>query len=69
MAACDHDMRFVFVYSGWEGSAHDALIFERAINDHDLGFPMPSNGKYYVVDSAYKNLFFSTFSRTSIQSL
>nr|XP_027088464.1 uncharacterized protein LOC113709807 [Coffea arabica] len=21
---CDHDMRFVYVYAGWEGSAHDA---------------------------------------------
>ncbi|XP_071916124.1 protein ALP1-like [Coffea arabica] len=24
LAACDHDMRFVYVRAGWEGSAHDS---------------------------------------------
>lgn len=56
MATCDLDMRFVFVYADCEGSAHDAAIFQNAISNTHLGFPMPPQGKYYVVDSAYKNM-------------
>jgi hypothetical protein len=28
MAAVDFDLRFTFVIAGWEGTAHDASIFE-----------------------------------------
>ncbi|XP_027177992.1 protein ALP1-like [Coffea eugenioides] len=47
LAACDHDMRFVFVRVGWEGSAHDARILQETLLDP---------GKYYAVDAAYRNM-------------
>nr|XP_027109045.1 uncharacterized protein LOC113728886 [Coffea arabica] len=53
LAVCDHDMRFVYVYAGWEGSAHDARVFESALRMH-TDFPIPPPGKYYLVDAAYK---------------
>ncbi|CDO99863.1 unnamed protein product [Coffea canephora] len=56
LAACDHDMRFVFVRVGWEGSAHDARILQETLLDPDSGFPMPPQGKYYAVDAAYRNM-------------
>ncbi|XP_071924964.1 uncharacterized protein [Coffea arabica] len=52
LAVCDHDMRFVYVYVGWEGSAHDARVFESALRMH-TDFPIPPPGKYYLVDAAY----------------
>ncbi|XP_042487124.1 putative nuclease HARBI1 isoform X3 [Macadamia integrifolia] len=53
MCACSFDMRFTFVYAGWEGSAHDARVFEEARSNATLGFPHPPPGKYYAVDSGY----------------
>ncbi|XP_038692514.1 protein ALP1-like [Tripterygium wilfordii] len=32
MAACDFDMLYIFVSAGWEGSAHDARVFQDAIS-------------------------------------
>jgi hypothetical protein len=26
-AACSFDLRFTFIHAGWQGSAHDALVF------------------------------------------
>ena len=31
LAVCDFDMRFNYVYAGWEGSAHDARVLESAL--------------------------------------
>ncbi|XP_071923057.1 protein ALP1-like [Coffea arabica] len=56
LAACDHDMRFVYVRVGWEGSAHDARILQDTLLDPNSGFPMPPPGKYYAVDAAYRNM-------------
>lgn len=28
LGVCDHDMRFVYVYVGWEGSAYDARVLD-----------------------------------------
>ncbi|KAL0010327.1 hypothetical protein SO802_005435 [Lithocarpus litseifolius] len=53
MCACDHDMKFTYVHSGWEGSAHDSKVFEEAIKDPKHGFPWPPEGSYYLVDSGY----------------
>ncbi|XP_073158314.1 uncharacterized protein [Henckelia pumila] len=44
MVACDFDMCFTFVLSGWEGSAHDTRIFYSAIKDASKNFPMPPRG-------------------------
>ncbi|KAK8953807.1 hypothetical protein KSP39_PZI001807 [Platanthera zijinensis] len=53
MAACDFNMCFTFVMSGWEGSAHDSRIFNFATSDPRYEFPNPPQGKYYLVDSGY----------------
>ncbi|CDP04581.1 unnamed protein product [Coffea canephora] len=55
LVVCDHDMRFVYVYAGWERSAHDARVLDGALTGPNH-FPMPPTGKYYLVDSAYRNL-------------
>ncbi|KAK8938373.1 hypothetical protein KSP39_PZI010984 [Platanthera zijinensis] len=53
MAICDFDMCFTYVVPGWEGSAHDSRIFQRAVNDPSCEFPHPPPGKYYLVDAGY----------------
>ena len=51
MCACDHDMKFTYVHSGWEGSAHDSKVFEEAIKDSKHGFPWPPEAmRLHVVD-------------------
>ncbi|XP_071936838.1 uncharacterized protein [Coffea arabica] len=40
LAVCDHDMRFAYVYAGWEGSAHDARVLDGALT-YPNHFPMP----------------------------
>ncbi|XP_071906029.1 protein ANTAGONIST OF LIKE HETEROCHROMATIN PROTEIN 1-like [Coffea arabica] len=56
LAACDHDMRFVYVRAGWEGSAHDSRVLLDAISNPDAVFPTPPAGKYYAVDAAYRHM-------------
>ncbi|XP_075492429.1 uncharacterized protein LOC142530477 [Primulina tabacum] len=53
MAVCDFDMCFTFVWAGWEGSAHDSKIFKEAMPRERLHFPLPPEGKYYLVDACY----------------
>ena len=45
MAVCDFDMYFIFILSGWEGSAHDAKVFDVALRDQTLNFPHPPEGE------------------------
>ncbi|XP_026398758.1 uncharacterized protein LOC113294584 [Papaver somniferum] len=56
LCACSFDMLFTFVYTGWEGTANDARVLMDAISNEENKFPMPREGKYYVVDSAYTNM-------------
>ncbi|KAL3820188.1 hypothetical protein ACJIZ3_006093 [Penstemon smallii] len=56
LVACDFDMCFSFVLPGWEGSAHDTRIFYDTIRNPAKNFPMPSPGKYYLVDAGYPNI-------------
>ncbi|XP_028087441.1 uncharacterized protein LOC114288154 [Camellia sinensis] len=56
LAACDFDMLFTFINSGWEGSAHDNAILVDSITRADLQFPHPPNGKYYLVDASFTNI-------------
>ncbi|KAI8550640.1 hypothetical protein RHMOL_Rhmol01G0214800 [Rhododendron molle] len=56
MAVCSFDMKFTFVYPGWEGSAHDGRVFLAAVANPAYNFPHPPLGKYYVVDSGYTNM-------------
>ncbi|KAL5568532.1 hypothetical protein UlMin_025107 [Ulmus minor] len=41
MAACDFDLKFTYMLSGWEGSAHDARVLEHAISEPQNSFPFP----------------------------
>ena len=50
MLACDFDLNFVYVSTGWEGSASDAGVLSSAIRS---GFRVPT-GKY-LVDGGYAN--------------
>ena len=47
--ACSFDLKFVFGYTGWEGSAMDSQVWEAAL---DCGFNIP-NGYYYLADAGY----------------
>jgi hypothetical protein len=49
LIACSFDLLFMYVLSGWEGSAADALIFHNA---RQTDFPIP-NGKYYLADAGF----------------
>ncbi|XP_030445514.2 uncharacterized protein LOC115668158 [Syzygium oleosum] len=56
LCVCSFDMKFTFVYSGWEGSANDCRVLSAALETPGLQFPRPPLGKYYVVDSGYASL-------------
>ena len=38
LAACDFNLKFVYILSGWEGSAADSTVFEYA-RERDLTIP------------------------------
>lgn len=46
---CSFNLRFVFAYTGWEGSATDSLVYENALQD---GFKT-LEGKYYLADARF----------------
>ncbi|KAK9192711.1 hypothetical protein WN944_003404 [Citrus x changshan-huyou] len=48
MAACDFHMLFIFVWPGWEGTAHDTRIFLKTLKNDDVKFPKPANGKFFT---------------------
>ena len=56
MVACSFDMQFTFVWAGWEGSAHDTLIFLEAIDNSNINFPKPPEGKSIKIINCYLNL-------------
>lgn len=49
LAACDFDLRFVYVLPGWEGSAADSHVFDHA-RSNDFVIP---DGRYYLGDAGY----------------
>ena len=49
LAAVDFDMNFRYVFSGWEGSAHDDQVLTSA---REKGFQAPA-GCYYLADAGY----------------
>jgi len=51
MLACDFDLNFTFISSGWEGSATDARVPRSALL---RGFRVPE-GKFFLVDGGYAN--------------
>ncbi|KAH9762271.1 DDE Tnp4 domain-containing protein [Citrus sinensis] len=52
MAVCSFDMQFIFAVAGWEGSAHDARVFQTTITNLAFNFPNPPPRKYYFVEVA-----------------
>ncbi|KAL3747615.1 hypothetical protein ACJRO7_016420 [Eucalyptus globulus] len=56
LCICSFDMKFTFVYAGWEGSANDCRVLSAALENPQLQFPRPPPGRYYVVDSGYATL-------------
>jgi hypothetical protein len=48
--ACSFNLRFTFVYPGWEGSAHDSTI---AGDAYFKGLWQPPRGKYFLADAGY----------------
>jgi hypothetical protein len=49
LMACSFDMRFLYVCSGWEGSAADALVYHDA---RCVDFRVPP-GKCYLADAGF----------------
>jgi len=46
---CSFGLQFIFAYTGWEGSATDARVYENALLD---GLDIPE-GKYYLADAGF----------------
>lgn len=54
MAVCSFDMRFTWIWPGWEGSAHDFRIFTEATTRPNTNFPHPPQGNHFPsVTSVY----------------
>ncbi|XP_071933899.1 protein ANTAGONIST OF LIKE HETEROCHROMATIN PROTEIN 1-like [Coffea arabica] len=56
LAVSDHNMKFVYVRTGWEDSAHDSRVLLDAISNPSAVFSVPPVEKYYVVDAAYRHM-------------
>ncbi|XP_026419803.1 protein ALP1-like [Papaver somniferum] len=56
MAVCSFDLKFTYIYVGWEGSENDSRILWEALSNRTLMFPHAPEGKYYVVDAGYPNM-------------
>ncbi|KAH6760558.1 nuclease HARBI1-like protein [Perilla frutescens var. frutescens] len=53
LAACNFDLQFMYVLSGWEGSAHDSKLLNDALSRRN-GLHVPQ-GKYFLVDCGFAN--------------
>ncbi|GMP27754.1 hypothetical protein CsSME_00003604 [Camellia sinensis var. sinensis] len=53
LGVCSHDMQFIYVLPGWEGSASDSRVLRDAISRPN-GLRVPT-GSYYLVDAGYTN--------------
>ncbi|RWR90741.1 putative nuclease HARBI1 [Cinnamomum micranthum f. kanehirae] len=54
MAAVSFDMKFQYVFTGWEGSASDSKILQNALSRPYNRIQVPT-GKFYLVDGGYAN--------------
>ncbi|KAK3221260.1 hypothetical protein Dsin_008285 [Dipteronia sinensis] len=54
LAACNFDLEFMYVLSGWEGSAHDSKLLTNALTRRRTALKVPQ-GKYYLVDCGFPN--------------
>ncbi|XP_073315818.1 uncharacterized protein [Primulina huaijiensis] len=53
LTACNFDLEFIYVLSGWEGSVHDSNILADALSRNN-GLKVPQ-GKFFLVDCGYAN--------------
>nr|XP_011468540.1 PREDICTED: uncharacterized protein LOC105352672 [Fragaria vesca subsp. vesca] len=53
LAAYNFDLEFIYVLSGWEGSAHDSKLLNDALSKRN-GLEVPQ-GKYFLVDCGFAN--------------
>ncbi|KAL6499894.1 hypothetical protein OROGR_027804 [Orobanche gracilis] len=53
LAACDFDLKFIYVLSGWEGSAHDSKVLSDALSRRNS--LKVSQGKFFLVDCGFPN--------------
>ncbi|KAK1570322.1 hypothetical protein Q3G72_000153 [Acer saccharum] len=53
LAACNFNLEFIYVLSGWEGSAHDSRVLNDALSRRN-GLKVPP-GKYFLVDCGFPN--------------
>ncbi|XP_042954573.1 uncharacterized protein LOC122290983 [Carya illinoinensis] len=53
LCACDFDMKFTYVYTGWEGTTYDAQFCMDVLSRPDNQFTWPASGYYYLVDAAF----------------
>jgi hypothetical protein len=49
LAGCDFDMKFIYIFPGWEGSTPDSTMYNDA-RITDLRIPP---GKYYLADAGF----------------
>jgi len=52
LAACDFDMKFISVLSGWEGSVSDSTLWLEARRTNAIQIPI---GKYVLGDAGFAN--------------
>ncbi|KAL8141735.1 hypothetical protein V2J09_014767 [Rumex salicifolius] len=53
LGACTPELEFIYVLSGWEGSAGNDIVLQNAITRPN-GLKLPQGG-YYLVDNGYSN--------------
>lgn len=55
LAACTFDLKFIFIYPGWEGSAADSRVLRAVLDDPDQNFPQIPKGLdiYTIFESCY----------------
>lgn len=58
LAACNFDLEFMYVLSGWEGSAHDSKLLADALSRRN-GLEVPQGS--YIVYIIFKNNTFIAF--------
>ena len=50
LAACDFDMKFIYIFSGWDGSTADTTMFHNArLTDLPV-----LRGKYFLADAGFQ---------------
>lgn len=53
LVVCDFDMRCPFVVAGWPSSVHDTGVFNEALQNYDVKFPFPLEGKKITTTCFY----------------